>query len=147
MEDYQKNKQNSQRKSEDSTKFTNTNLEALDSINLEPVDNYTDFLYWREPIATLELDDVVLTSESNKVQESFAEKTIKPKIKQNLTSSSVVINSSNVKGKSSSNKRKSKTNKKQIAPRLINNTSHKPLSSEKGCVVVGKNSLKCFFNY
>ena len=114
MEDYQRQKRNTKRYCGISPKMvTGTQLEVSNSVIPEPADNFSDFLYWREPIAALDLDDAVMNSESNCVKDKLREKPMVSKIEQNFEKTSITQNASNTRGKSKPNKRKSKTNKKQ----------------------------------
>ena len=144
MEDYQrKKKKNNKRHCGISPKMvTGAQLEGSDSVISEPADNFSDFLYWREPIAALDLDDAVMNSESNCVNDNLREKPVVSNIEQNFDKTSITQNPSNARGKSKPNKRKSKTNKKQSSPRLISTTPPETLPSEKSSVAIGKFMVK-----
>ena len=113
-------------------------LEVSDSVIPETADNFSDVLYWREPIAALDLDDPVMNSEYNCVNDKLREKSIASKVEQNFEETSITQNPSSTRGKSKPNKRKSKTNKKQSSPRLISTTPSEILPSEKSSATIGK---------
>ena len=144
MEDYQRKKnKNNKRHCVISPKMvTGAQLEGSDSLISEPADNFSDFLFWREPIAALDLDDAVMNSESNCVIHKLREQPMVSKIEQNFDKTIITPYPSNTRGKSKPNKRKSKTNKKQSSPRLITTTSPEILPSEKSSAVIGKFMVK-----
>ena len=98
------------------------------SVNSENLDNFTDFLYWREPIGALDLGDIVLPPEPNTIKDNEIEKTQVSEVKPKSIDVNASSNPQNGKSKSS-NKRKSKTNKKKNPPRVINNPQQNTISS------------------
>ena len=98
------------------------------SVNSENLDNFTDFLYWREPIGALDLGDIVLTPEPNTIKDNEIEKTQLSAVEPKSIDAKASSNPKNGKSKSS-NKRKSKTNKKKNPPRVINNPQQNAISS------------------
>ena len=133
-----------------------TKLEASDAGNYEPVDNFTDFLYWREPIGDLNLDDILLLSTPEKIDDNNFTVKDKPskgepeietttvisdkpsKIEANIDDTAIISNSCNVKVKSASSKRRPKTNKKQNSTRVVSNTSSCAIISENKSDEIGK---------
>ena len=140
------NPSNTRGKSKPNKRKSKTNKkqqsEVSDSVIPEPADNFSDVLYWRAPIAALNLDDAGINTESNCVNAKLIEKPIVSKIEQNFEKTSITQNQSNTRGKSKPNKRKSKTNKKQSSPRLISTTPPETLPSEKSSVAIGKFMVK-----
>ena len=140
MKDFkQKNGRTKRRKEASQEIPTITKLEASDAGNHEPLDNFTDFLYWREPIGDLNLDEILMPSGPKKTDDNdFIDKDKLSKGESNFEGATVISNLDNVKVKPLSSKRKPKTSKKQNSQRIISDIPPCKILSENNSKEIGK---------